>query len=569
MVRISVATVVCASSLCAITPVVATPSNPSDVDLERARQALTSGAASVSELAGQVSSAQERLAHLELSMGQLREAVNKSLVDLHDSQVTAEHARQAAASAKTELGRSQQELDKAQDILNEISRTAYRRGASSPLGAVSGKTTSAEALDRSTYLRTNSDKQRRAIEELDRARTVTANRESELRKARNVAERREAEAQQAQQSAQAAIEETSRSLERSTQEHERLLTEQRWAQQRLDAAKNNAQSLLDQREEFEQYQAREKERRAAEQARQAEAARKEAREAAQRDEHHRAATAAAAAVASKQPEHTRLDNPYPQNEDAQSTEVAEIQNPHFSEDTSAEEAPATADVTPEASATATSAREVTPEITPREENDSEEELSEASATEETEAEETAMEAPLTEEPAAQTATEETESGEPSATGAAELSSSETTGADSSSIIETVIARAMSQVGQPYAWGGGTANGPSQGIRDGGVADSHGDYNKVGFDCSGLTLYAFAGAGISLPHYTGYQYQSGTPIDPSDMKRGDLIFYGPTGNTHVAIYLGNGQMIEAPQSGSYVQVVPVRWAGMSPHAVRIV
>ncbi|KQB85570.1 DIP1281 family NlpC/P60 protein [Corynebacterium oculi] len=576
MMRVSVATIVCASSLSTITPVAAAPNNPSDGDLERAHQALESGATSVADLAGQVSSAQERLARLELSMGELREAVNKSLVDLHDAQGTAEQARQAAAAAKEQLSNSQKELEKAQGTLNEISRTAYRRGASSPLGAVSGETTSEEALDRSTYLRTNSEKQRRAIEELDRARTITANKESELREARNIAEQREAEAQQAQDSAQAAIEENSRALTESAQEHDRLLTEQQWAQQRLDAAKNNAQSLLNQREEFEKFQEQEKERRAKEQERQAAEARKEAEKAAQDNERQKAAAAAAATVESRQPEHTRLDNPYPQEEDAQAAEVAEIQNPGAAEESSAEattitptEEPTTEEPTIEETAEPTTAEEApTWEATPEAESGTEEAEPSFSATAE-------VEEPETEETvAAETAVEgsgeaeEIGVGALGSSGSSELSSSASSGARSE-IIETVIARAMSQVGQPYAWGGGTASGPSQGIRDGGVADSYGDYNKVGFDCSGLTLYAFAGAGISLPHYTGYQYQRGTQIDPSNMQRGDLIFYGPAGNNHVAIYLGDGQMIEAPQSGSYVQISPVRWAGMSPYAVRMV
>ncbi|WP_308937051.1 DIP1281 family NlpC/P60 protein [Corynebacterium cystitidis] len=136
-------------------------------------------------------------------------------------------------------------------------------------------------------------------------------------------------------------------------------------------------------------------------------------------------------------------------------------------------------------------------------------------------------------------------------------------------IETVIARAETQLGVPYAWGGGDANGPTKGIRDGGVADAHGDYNKIGFDCSGLTLYAFAGVGISLPHYSGYQYQRGTKISPSEAQRGDLLFWGPSGSQHVAIYLGDGMMIEAPQSGDVVKKSPVRWSSMSQYAVRLI
>lgn len=139
----------------------------------------------------------------------------------------------------------------------------------------------------------------------------------------------------------------------------------------------------------------------------------------------------------------------------------------------------------------------------------------------------------------------------------------------SAAVELAIDRGMSQLGVPYSWGGGDENGPTKGIRDGGVADSFGDYNKVGFDCSGLMIYAFAGLGISLPHYTGYQYTAGKQVPSSDMKRGDMLFYGPNASQHVALYLGDGKMLEAPQSGSVVKVSPVRYDGMTPYAVRMV
>jgi peptidoglycan DL-endopeptidase RipA len=139
----------------------------------------------------------------------------------------------------------------------------------------------------------------------------------------------------------------------------------------------------------------------------------------------------------------------------------------------------------------------------------------------------------------------------------------------SAAVETVIDRAMSQLGVPYAWGGGDETGPTLGIRDGGVADSYGDFNKIGFDCSGLMIYAFAGIGISLPHYTGYQYTAGEQVPSSQMKRGDMVFYGPNASQHVGLYLGNGEMIEAPQSGSVVKVSPLRWDGMTPYVVRLV
>ncbi|PFX03705.1 Peptidoglycan endopeptidase RipA [Nocardia farcinica] len=139
----------------------------------------------------------------------------------------------------------------------------------------------------------------------------------------------------------------------------------------------------------------------------------------------------------------------------------------------------------------------------------------------------------------------------------------------SAAVEVVVDRALSQLGVTYAWGGGDEDGPTLGIRDGGVADSYGDYNKVGFDCSGLMVYAFAGIGVSLPHYSGYQYNAGTRVPLAQKARGDMLFWGPGGSQHVALYLGDGKMVEAPQSGDVVKVSPVREDGIMPYAVRIV
>ncbi|TSD95403.1 NlpC/P60 family protein [Skermania sp. ID1734] len=139
----------------------------------------------------------------------------------------------------------------------------------------------------------------------------------------------------------------------------------------------------------------------------------------------------------------------------------------------------------------------------------------------------------------------------------------------STAVETVVNRGLSQLGVPYSWGGGDENGPTLGIHDGGVADSYGDYKKVGFDCSGLMVYAFAGIGISLPHYSGYQYTAGEQVPSSQMKRGDMLFWGANGSEHVALYLGDGKMLEAPESGDVVKISPVRYGGMMPNVVRMV
>lgn len=127
--------------------------------------------------------------------------------------------------------------------------------------------------------------------------------------------------------------------------------------------------------------------------------------------------------------------------------------------------------------------------------------------------------------------------------------------------EYVVRRAMSQIGVPYSWGGGTAAGPSRGI-DGGA-------NTVGFDCSGLMLYAFAGVGIKLPHYSGNQYNAGRKVPLSQARRGDLIFYGPNASQHETMYLGNGQMLEAYSTGYPIRIAPVRTAGMMPYVTRMI
>ena len=127
--------------------------------------------------------------------------------------------------------------------------------------------------------------------------------------------------------------------------------------------------------------------------------------------------------------------------------------------------------------------------------------------------------------------------------------------------EYVIRRGLSQLGVPYSWGGGTAAGPGRGIDSGS--------GTVGFDCSGLVLYSFAGVGIKLPHYSGSQYNLGRKIPSSQMRRGDVIFYGPGGSQHVTIYLGDGQMLEAPDVGLKVRVAPVRTSGMTPYVVRYI
>ncbi|AFP39529.1 NLP/P60 [Mycolicibacterium smegmatis MC2 155] len=128
-------------------------------------------------------------------------------------------------------------------------------------------------------------------------------------------------------------------------------------------------------------------------------------------------------------------------------------------------------------------------------------------------------------------------------------------------IEYVIRRGGTQMGVPYSWGGGKPNGPSRGIDSGA--------NTVGFDCSGFTQFSFAGVGVLIPKYSGDQYNTGRKVPVNQAKRGDLLFWGPGGSQHVALYLGGGKMLEASGSAGKVTVSPVRMSGLQPYAARII
>jgi cell wall-associated NlpC family hydrolase len=103
--------------------------------------------------------------------------------------------------------------------------------------------------------------------------------------------------------------------------------------------------------------------------------------------------------------------------------------------------------------------------------------------------------------------------------------------------EIAVHAAETQLGVPYVWGG----------------ESPGH----GFDCSGLTAWAWGQAGVYLPHYSGAQMADSTPVPVSDLQPGDLLFYGPGGSQHVAMYVGGGEMIEATFPGTVVRIDPVR------------
>ncbi len=81
---------------------------------------------------------------------------------------------------------------------------------------------------------------------------------------------------------------------------------------------------------------------------------------------------------------------------------------------------------------------------------------------------------------------------------------------------------------------------------------YGDAGPSTFDCSGLVMWSYAQVGISLPHYSGAQFSSGTHISLAQLQPGDLVFPADAGE-HEAMYIGNGQVIEAPYTGAVVHI----------------
>jgi cell wall-associated NlpC family hydrolase len=88
----------------------------------------------------------------------------------------------------------------------------------------------------------------------------------------------------------------------------------------------------------------------------------------------------------------------------------------------------------------------------------------------------------------------------------------------------------------------------------GVSYVYGGESRSGFDCSGLVRFVYGRIGISLPHYTGTQWEHGIPVPRWALKPGDLLFFRGLG--HVAIYVGHGLMVHAPHTGTVVKVAPV-------------
>lgn len=540
---------------------------------------------------------------INLEIGNLREAVNQALVDLHDAQSLAEQARRGAHEARQRLNETQAEVEQAQSELDQISRSSYRASGANGSPVRADADARKDSLDRQTYLRKESEEKQQALVELQRARTEAANNESTLRQASRLADERAATAEAAETHARVTLEESLTSLETQLAQRDAAFAELTQAQT----------ELVEQRPEAAASIGIDPETLAAA----PEEAPASAAPGSAEDEPAAAATTANEADTADVPETSAESAP------TASTTVAESGTESATESATETEAESSAEATSEETTEAAEpAAEEKVEEQAESSADSEAEGTEVSSPEspaapsledfanpdtvqaaldafaqavgETQAEHTNFDNPYSESTNSGASEESTGIAAPSSSDSADaavaatdeeegtnvagvlpevddakkvtdsLRGTDTTSdASRSQQIEAVIARAESQIGTPYVWGGGDANGATMGL------DGKGYNGKAGYDCSGLVLYAYSGAGISLPHYTGYQYQRGTQIPVDQAERGDLLFWGNGGSQHVAIYLGDGMMLEAPQTGMNVQKTAVRRSGLAPMAVRLI
>ena len=522
-----------------------------------------SSTSAVGELVTAVSRAQADVDALNLDLGGLQEAVNQALVDLHDAQVKAEQARRGRDEAERRLHDAQERVDALRAELGELSRSQYR-GANpgDALVAVSGSSSQRDVLERSQLLRQRSEETRAKLAEAERARAEAANDEATLREVSELADASESEAEQAQAHAQELLNENRAAFEAAAEERDAAQTDLDRAQAALDEQRPAQPEAADGQQQTAQ----------AGQAGSATAA----------DPYAATLTVSRGDTTYEVPEEvvdlvrqrvssSAPDVPQPSREAvaeavrtvAQTSSTGELSGLisqsgvlEIDEDTIARAGAIAAGIALVGGATANYNSPGSSNVG-----------ADAGADVDAGALVTAFGDGLTGAlrgvegnsetvaevlPDVESAEEVTEQAQASVATVSDAVSD-------ASQIEAVIARAQSMIGTPYVWGGGDANGPTTGVDGGTVA---------GFDCSGLVLYAFAAAGVALPHYTGYQYQRGTHVPASEAQRGDLLFWGPGGNQHVAIYLGDGTMIEAPRSGQNVRISPVRWSGMAPNAVRL-
>ncbi len=563
------------------------PPNPSDSQLGSASADASSKAGEVAGLVNQLNVAQGALDQLTSAVALKKELANKARVDLGTAQQAAAAAATAQVSAQQQVTVAQRRIDDARRQVDQFAAGSYQQGSTvGSFSAYVGSASPEDVLARAQLLDAVSSSQLGVMDTLQRARTQSANADSEARAAKQRADTANAAATRAKQSADGATSAAVQAQQTQAAQSQQLALNRNKAQYAVDQARGAVAGLQGQRQAFEQWDAqRRAEEAAAARAAAEEAAREQAAaEAAVRQQQAEAAARQEQAAAAARQEQAAAAARQEQAAAAARQEQAAAAARQEQADAAAAEARAAA---AEAEAAAAGRLQEAQAAAAERQQQAEAAASaarRASAAAERQQQAEAAASAARRASAAAERQQQAEAAASAARRAAEAAASAPAprapsytppapsgdggGSSATGDPQTVINRALSRLGARYSWGGGNYNGPTVGVRDGGIADSYGDYYSVGFDCSGLMMYAFAAAGIYLPHFSGYQYTSGTQVPLSRMQPGDMIFYGDGGSEHVALYMGNGKMIEAPESGEVVKVSPVRYGGIAPYVTRM-
>ncbi|WP_395725816.1 excalibur calcium-binding domain-containing protein [Nakamurella sp.] len=566
------------------------PDNPSDGQIQQSQNDAAASAAEVGRLAGLVAQTEGEIQRLQNDMEMKAELANKARVDLDVAESDAAAAASAAQHARDEVTGADQAVTEAKEKAAAFAAASFRQG--SVLGSLSAywdAGSAGEILQRQELLGQMSGSQLNAMSNLEATRTHKANLDSAARAASDAANAARARADEARVAADQARQDAADALQSGQDQLASLQARHDQQQNDYQAALATVAGLQNQRDQYNQWLAQkqaeeEAARKAAEEAaRQAAeaAARQAAEEAARQEAARQAAAAQAAADAAA----------------AQAAAEAEAERQSAAQEAANQAARAAQEAANNSAgpvfATCDDARAAGRGPIPRDDPAYRSELdpnnngmacdggssgSGGQASSEPfyancDDARAAGVAPINRGSAGYRAALDPNNngiaceGTVAAAQAVSYSSSTSSSSgNSSSRGQQVVNAAMQWLGTTYAWGGGDYDGPTLGIRDGGVADRYGDYKKVGFDCSGLALYAWAQVGVYLPHYSVYQYTGqSNKISRGNLQPGDLVFFAnntssPSTIHHVAIWIGNNQIVEAPNSGSYVKISTMYWDG---------
>ncbi len=566
------------------------PDNPSDQQIQQGQDQAAASAAEVGRLAGLVAQTEGEIERLKNDMEMKAELANKAAVDLQVAQSDAANAASAAQQAQDEATAADQAVTDAKAKAAAFAAASFRQG--SVLGSLSAywdAGSAGEVLQRQELLGQMSGSQLNAMSNLEATRTHKANLDSAARSALDAANAAQAKADQAKAAADQAQQEAADALQSGQDQLASLQAQHDQQEADYQAALANVANLQNQRDQYNQWLAQKQ----AEE----EAARKAAEEAARKAAEEEAARQAAAAEAARQ---AAAAQAAAEAAAAQAAAEAEAERQSAAQEAANQAARAAQEAQSSSAAnpfyaTCDDARAAGRGPIPKGDPAYRAELDpnnngmacDGGTSTSTQASSEPYYANCDDARAAGVAPinrgapgyraaldpnnngiacEGTVAAATVQTVSYSSSSGGSSSGSSSSRGQQVVNAAMAYLGTTYAWGGGDYDGPTQGIRDGGVADRYGDYMKVGFDCSGLALYAWAQVGVYLPHYSAYQYTGqSNKISRDNLQPGDLVFWAnntsdPSSIHHVAIYIGNNQIIEAPNSGSYVKISTMYWNG---------